>query len=217
LNPPPLLALSAYFPIPIGRTISKEGKVFLSRKAEREKSTRRRSGLWPESKWEYLILISLPGLAIFWLFILPLITGPTLSRSQMEWKEFLGDDPKGYPLEVIRHGYRMIRAYRAEPQKKDGRQERGANLVEWEWYAEVKNKSNRDLEFYLNYSLVDKDHLLVDVDYLILKREAPAWETVTIEHKTEMPYEDLARVSTGVWEISWGEGKISHKNRRKGY
>jgi hypothetical protein len=36
-------------------------------------------------------------------------------------------------------------------------------------------------------------------------------------HQTEMVYEDLPRVVTGVWEISWEEGKTVRKIRRKGF
>ena len=189
----------------------------MTAKLKEEKSLPRLFKLRLETKWAYILLFSLPCLAVFYLYFFPLITGPTLSEAQMEWKEFQGDDPRGYPLEVVSHGYRMIRAYRSESQKKSSTESRKANLVEWEWYVAVKNKSNRDLEVYVSYSLVDRDRLLVDVDYLIAKKPILAWETLTFEHKTAMIYEDIPRVSTGVWEISRAEGKSSFKNRRKGF
>ena len=168
-------------------------------------------------KWLYLGLLLLLGLALFLIFGLPALLGPRLSKSQQEWTKFQGDDPKGYPLEVVSHGYRMIRAYRSEPQTDRGNPSRTANLVEWEWKVLIKNKSNRDEKVFVNYFLVDKDHLPVDGDYVILPRSAPGWETVTIQHQTEMVYEDLPRVATGVWEISWGEGKFSSRTRRNGF
>ncbi len=170
-----------------------------------------------ERKWIYIALIALSGIVLFLIFGLPPLLGPRLSDQHKQWIEFQGDDPKGYPLEVVSHGYRMIRAFRSEPQKAQGPQSRAANLVEWEWKVVIKNKSDRDEVVLVNYFLVDKDHLLVDVDYMISPKPAPAWETVTIQHKTEMVYEDLPRITTGVWEISWGEGKGFSQSRRKGY
>ncbi len=187
----------------------------MAAKLKEEKSLPKFFKLRLQTKWHYILLFSIPCLALFYLYFFPL--GPTLSKAQMEWKEFQGDDPKGYPLEVVSHGYRMIRAYQSKPQKKPSTESRKANLVEWEWYVTVKNKSNRDSEVYVSYSLVDKDRLPVDVDFLIAKKPILAWETVTFEHKTDMIYEDLPRVSTGVWEISRAEGKSSLKNRRKGF
>jgi hypothetical protein len=167
--------------------------------------------------WLYIAVIALSCIVLFLVFGLPLLLGPRLSDQQKQWKEFRGDDPKGYPLEVVSHGYRMVRAYRSEPQKAQGPRSRAANLVEWEWKVVIKNKSDRDENVYVNYLLVDKDHLLVDVDYMISPKPAPAWETVTIQHKTEMVYEDLPRIATGVWEISRGGGKGSSPSRTKGY
>ena len=166
-----------------------------------------------ERRWLYIALVLLSCIGLFLIFGLPRFVGPRLSDQQKQWKEFQGDDLKGYPLEVVGHGYRLIRAYRSHPQKAQGPQSRAANLVEWEWRVVIKNKSNRDENVLVNYFLVDKDHLLVDVDYLISPKPAPAWETVTIQHKTEMVYEDLPRVTTGVWEISWE----SKKKRRDGF
>jgi hypothetical protein len=168
-------------------------------------------------KWLYIALIALSCIVLFLIFGLPLLLGPRLPDQQKQWKEFRGDDPKGYPLEVVTHGYRMVRAYRSEPQKAQGPRSRAANLVEWEWKVVIKNKSDRDENVYVNYLLVDKDHLLVDVDYMISSKPAPAWETVTIQHKTEMVYEDLPRIATGVWEISWGGGKGSSQKRTRAF
>ncbi len=176
---------------------------------------RKRVTLRLERKWLLPGIVFLAGIAAFLIFGLPILLGPSLSTSQKEWKEFQGDDPKGFPLEVVRHGYRMIRVYRSEPQKAKGT--RPAHLVEWEWKVTIQNRSSRDVEFYVNYFLVDQDHLLVDVDYMISPQPAPARETVTIQRKTEMVYEDLHRVTTGVWEIGWGQEKPSLKRKRKGF
>jgi hypothetical protein len=54
-----------------------------------------------------------------------------------------------------------------------------------------------------------------DVDSAILQNPAPSGETVVITHQTEMVYEDLPRVVTGVWEIFWEEGPAVQKIRRK--
>lgn len=166
-------------------------------------------------KWLYIGFIALSCILLFLIFGLPALLGPRLSNSQKQWNEFQGDDPKGYPLEVVSHGYRMIRAYRSKPEKTQGIQP--ANLVEWEWKVVIKNKSNRDENIRVNYFLVDKDLLRVDVDYMISPKPAPAWETVTIQHKTEMVYEDLHRVATGVWEISGDVEKSLLQKRRRGY
>lgn len=168
-------------------------------------------------KWLYIAILALSCIILFLIFGLPALLSPRLSDQQKQWKEFRGDDPKGYPLEVMSHGYRMVRAYRSEPQKAQKAQSRPSNLVEWEWKVVIKNKSDRDENVYVNYRLADKDHLLVDVDYMISPKPAPAWETVTIEHKTEMVYEDLPRIATGVWEISWGGGKGSSQKRTRGF
>jgi hypothetical protein len=90
-------------------------------------------------------------------------------------------------------------------------------LLEWEWKITVKNKSRRDQEVYADYALVDKERLMVDLDSTILQKPAPSGETVEITHQTEMFYEDLPRVATGVWEISWEEGKAVRHSRRKGF
>lgn len=170
-----------------------------------------------ERKGLYIALIALSCIVLFLIFVLLPLLGPRLSDQQKQWKEFQGDDPKGYPLEVMSHGYRMVRAYRSKPQKAQRAQSRPSNLVEWEWKVVIKNKSDRDENVYVNYLLVDKDHLLVDVDYMISPKPAPAWETVPIQHKTEMIYEDLPRIATGVWEISWGGGKGSSQKRTRGF
>jgi hypothetical protein len=167
-------------------------------------------------KWLYVGFIALPCILILLIFGLPALLGPRLSYSQKQWKEFHGDDPKGYPLEVVSHGYRMIRAYRSKPEKTQRTQSRSVNLVEWEWKVVIKNKSNRDENILVNYFLVDKDQLRVDVDYMISPKQAPAWETVTIQHKTEMVYEDLHRIATGVWEISGDVEKSLLQKRRRG-
>jgi hypothetical protein len=168
-------------------------------------------------KWLYLILGGLLCLVLFLALGLPLLLGPSLSKSQQQWREFTGDDPFGYPLEVVSHAFRMIRAYRREAQSPSAGQARSINVLEWEWKITVKNKSRRDREFYAQYALVDKEGLMVDLDSTILQKPAPSGEIVEITHQTEMFYEDLPRVATGVWEISWGEGKAAQHSRRKGF
>ncbi len=165
-------------------------------------------------KWLYSGIIGLSCVLLFLLFGLSYLLEPRLSDHQKQWKEFRADDPKGYPLEVVSHGYRMIRGYRSKPEKTQGIQP--ANLVEWEWKVVIKNKSNRDANIRVNYFLLDKDQFRVDVDYMISSKPAPAWETVTIQHKTEMVYEDLPRVVTGVWEISGDVEKSLLQKRRRG-
>jgi hypothetical protein len=168
-------------------------------------------------KWLYLILSGLLCLVLFLVLGLPRLLGPSLSKSQQEWRGFTGDDPHGYPLEVVSHGFRMIRAYRRETPSPSAGQARSINVLEWEWKITVKNKSRRDQEVYAHYALVDKERLMVDLDSTILQKPAPSGETVEITHQTEMFYEDLPRVATGVWEISWGEGKAVRHSRRKGF
>ena len=168
-------------------------------------------------KWIYLILVGLLCLVLFLVFGLPRLLGPGLSKSQQEWQEFTQDDPQGYPLEVVSHGFRMTRAYRREAPPVSAGQSRSINVLEWEWKIAVKNKSGRDLEVYAHYALVDKERLMVDLDATILQKPAPSGETAEIIHQTEMFYEDLPRVATGVWEISWEEGKAVRHSRRKGF
>jgi hypothetical protein len=168
-------------------------------------------------KWLYLVFFALLCLVSFLVFGLPRFLGPSLSKSQQEWREFTKDDPQIYPLEVVSHGFRMTRAYRKEAPSASPGQPRSINVLEWEWRIAVKNKSRRDLEVYANYALVDKERLMVDLDSTILQRPVPAGETVEITHQTEMVYEDLPRVATGVWEISWEEGKGVRHSRRKGF
>jgi hypothetical protein len=165
----------------------------------------------------YLVLAGLLCLVLFLVFGLPLLLGPSLSKSQQEWREFTNDDPQGYPLEVVSHGFRMIQAYRREVPSSSAGQPRSINVLEWEWKIAVKNKSWRDLEVYVQYALVDKERLMVDLDSTILQRPAPSGETVEITHQSEMLYQDLPRVATGVWEISWQEGKTVRHSRRKGF
>ncbi len=169
-------------------------------------------------KWVYLVLLVIAGLVLFLLYGLPYFSAPRLSKPQQQWQEFSQDAPPGHPLEVVSHGYRMIRAYRREaPASAPGAASRTIHVVEWEWKITVKNKTNRDMEVFANYYLVDGDHLMVDVDSAILQKPAPSGENVAIIHQTEMVYEDLPRVVTGVWEISWEEGKTVQKIRRKGF
>ena len=169
-------------------------------------------------KWVYLVLLVIAALVLFLLYGLPHFSAPRLSKSQQQWQEFSQDAPPGHPLEVVSHGYRMIRAYRREaPAGAPGAASRSLHVVEWEWKIAVKNKTNRDMEVFANYYLVDKDHLMVDVDSAILQKPAPSGESIAIMHQTEMVYEDLPRVVTGVWEISWEEGKTVRKIRRKGF
>jgi len=178
---------------------------------------RKRFRLHLSRKWLYPILIGLLGLVLFLLFGLPCLFGPSLSKSQQEWQEFSKDDPHGYPLEVVSHRFRMVQAYRREAPSSSGGQSRSINVLEWEWKIVVQNKSWRDLDVYANYALVDKERLMVDLDSAILQKPAPAGETAEITHQTEMVYEDLPRVATGVWEISWEEGKALRHSRRKGF
>jgi len=165
--------------------------------------------------WVYLTLLVIAGLVFFLLYGLPYLSEPRLSKSQQQWQEFTLDAPPGHALEVVSHGYRMIRAYRREAPVRAQGPSRSINIVEWEWKIAVKNKTNRDMEIFANYYLVDRDHLMVDVDSAILQKPAPSGETVAITHQTEMVLEDLPRVATGVWEISWEEGKSAQKIRRK--
>jgi hypothetical protein len=164
-------------------------------------------------KWVFLISATLACVFFFLVFGFPLLTGPRLSPDQKQWKEFQGDDPQGYPLEVVSHGYRMIQACRREPKRTEGSPSRFANLVEWEWKIVIKNKSPRNEQVYVHYFLVDKERLRVDVDYRISPQPVRAWETVTVQHQTEMVYEDLPRIAAGAWEISWG----GSQKKRKGF
>ena len=170
---------------------------------------------WP--KWLKIGLVVFPILALFLILVLPRFFGPSLSRDQQKWREFSGDDPGGHSLQVIRHGYRMIQAYRSKERMIRGKHFRSADLVSWEWFVEIHNKSWRDLETYIHYDLVDKDRLLVDVDYVIDKQTIPSGATVRVEHQSEMLLVDAQRVVTGVWEISWSEARRSQKSRRKNY
>lgn len=111
----------------------------------------------------------------------------------------------------------MIQAYRSEERMIWGKRFRSADLVSWEWFVEIRNKSWRDLETYIHYDLVDKDRLLVDVDYVIDKQTIPSGATVRLEHQSELLHVDAQRVVTGVWEISWSEARRSQKSRRKNY
>ena len=166
-------------------------------------------------KWVVLALVVFAGLVLFLLYGLPYLSAPRLSKSQEQWQEFSRDAPPGHPLEVVSHGYRMIRAYRREAPSSARESSRSIPVVEWEWKIAVKNKTNRDREVFANYYLVDRDHLMVDMDSAILQKPAPSGETVVITHQTEMVYEDLPRVVTGVWEIFWEEGTAVQKIRRK--
>ena len=168
-------------------------------------------------KWVYLTLLVIAGLVFSLLYGLPYLSEPRLSKSQQQWQEFSQDAPQGYPLEVVSHGYRMIRAYRREAPASAQEKSRSVNVVEWEWKIAVKNQANRDMEVFVNYYLVDSDHLMVDLDSAILQKPAPSGETDAITHQTEMVYEDLPRVVAGVWEIFWEEGKSAQKIRRKGF
>ena len=168
-------------------------------------------------KWVVLALVVFAGLVLFLLYGLPYLSAPRLSKSQEQWQEFSRDAPPGHPLEVVSHGYRMIRAYRRDTPASARGPSRSINVVEWEWKIAVKNETNRDMEVFANYYLVDRDHLMVDVDTAILQKPAPSGETVVITHQTEMVYEDLPRAVTGVWEIFWEEGKAVPKVRRKGF
>jgi len=168
-------------------------------------------------KWVYLAAAALAGLVLFLLYGLPYLSAPRLTKSQEQWREFSLDAPPGHPLEVVSHGYRMIRVYRREAPAGGGGQPRSVHIVEWEWKIAVKNKTRRDMEVFASYSLVDRDRLMVDVDSAIMQRPAPSGETVTIAHQTEMVLEDLPRVATGVWEIAWEEGRSASKVRRKGF
>ena len=164
-------------------------------------------------KWVYPALVVLIGLVLFLLYGLPYLSAPRLSKSQAQWQEFSRDASPGHPLEVVSHGYRMIRAYRREAPPSARGPSRKIQVVEWEWKIEVKNKTNRDMEVFANYYPVDKDHLVVDVDSAILQKPAPSGETVAIIHQSEMVCEDLPRVVTGVWQIFWEEGKAVQKAR----
>ncbi len=155
-------------------------------------------------KYLYIGFTSLFCLVLFFIFVIPALLGPRISDSQKQWNEFRGDDPKNFPLEVVGHAYRMVRTYRTDS---------GKPILQWEWKVEIKNRSTRNEHVLVNYFLVDKDGLLVDVDYLISRRPAPGWETVIIGHKTEMAYEDLRRIFTGAWQVSWEGGK----KKRIGY
>ena len=117
----------------------------------------------------YLTLLVIAGLVFFLLYGLPYLSEPRLSKSQQQWQEFSQDAPQGYPLEVVSHGYRMIRAYRREAPASARGPSRNIHIVEWEWKIAVKNKTNRDMEIFANYYLVDRDHLMVDVDSAILQ------------------------------------------------
>lgn len=170
---------------------------------------------WPN--WLKIGLAALPILALTLFFFVPPFFGPTLSSDQQKWREFSGDDPGRNSLEVVRHGYRMIQAYRSEERMSRGKRFRSADLVLWEWFVEIRNKSWKDLDTYIHYYLVDKERLWVDVDYTVDKRTISSGATVRVEHQSEMLHVDAQRVVTGVWEISWSEARQPRKSRRINY
>ncbi len=98
-----------------------------------------------------------------------------------------------------------------------GKRFRSADLVLWEWFVEIRNKSWKDLDTYIHYYLVDKERLWVDVDYTVDKRTISSGATVRVEHQSEMLHVDAQRVVTGVWEISWSEARQPRKSRRINY
>ena len=164
-----------------------------------------------------LALGMVAGVVLLFQYGLPFFRAPRLSDSQKQWKEYSRDAPPGHPLEVVAHGYRMIRAYRKEVAPGSGAPPRDLNLVEWEWKILVRNRTLQDREVFANYYLVDENRLMVDADALILQKPVPSGETVTILHQTDMVYEDSFRVASGVWEIFWEEGKTLRKVRREGF
>lgn len=158
----------------------------------------------------YISVAAAAGLATLLIFLILWLMGPRLSASQKQWKRFSGDDLHPYSLKVVSHGYRMVRVHKGEGRVMDGRRYSAADLVEWEWKVVLQNTSNYDLEVYVNYYLMDKDHLLVDIDSLIAQKPVPAGNTITVQRKTEMVYADIKRVVEGVWELSWTEDRSSH-------
>ena len=166
-----------------------------------------------KKKWFLVSGVVLACLALLIGFLVSRYWGPTLPAEQKQWKEFSGDDPGNHSLKVVSHGYRMSRVYESKTSD--------ATLVEWEWAINIQNRTNRRIDVYVSYTLIDQARLPVDVDVVIAKQEIPPGETVTVQHETEMNSADIGRVAAGAWELSWQEdmksGRKAFRSKSKGF
>jgi hypothetical protein len=130
---------------------------------------------------------------------------PELTEEQKEWKTFnrnVDTDDPNYPLEVLSDGYKMIRAYRTEAREVKGTKIPAEDRVEWGWKMTIKNKSIRKIKVYVEYILKDQDGFKVAYGNTNIEETVVyAGDTITIQEKTTMPYENVNRVSTSGWTI----------------
>jgi len=144
---------------------------------------------------------------------------PSLTRSQKKWKiyhrdinsdniecqlEVLEDidfskpvseiDDLEYPLEVIEDGYKLIVLYKTKKPIEYS--------VEWGWKLLLRNLSRRDIDFWLEYKLIDKDDFVLTRYSHRFSKTIKAGETSKLQETSRMGYEEAKRVKGRVWKIS---------------
>jgi len=99
-------------------------------------------------------------------------------------------DPN-FPLMVLGDGYKMVRVYQDMP---------GVYGVEWVWRMTIKNRTDREVRFSVDYKLQDGDL------FTLSSSQAPAHtiypgQTATVEKTEVLPYEKVKQVETSNWYI----------------
>jgi hypothetical protein len=95
------------------------------------------------------------------------------------------------PLEVVNDGYKMVRIYEDLMEHE---------LVEWAWLVTLKNRTAREINFFLEYKLQDADSFLLASSVEQSKKIGPG-ETLTLEKKDSMLYKSAKRVTASKVDI----------------
>jgi hypothetical protein len=134
-----------------------------------------RADMWDDIKERYLIT-ALPGKGQF---------VPSPPRANMKNPNF--------PLEVINDGYKMVRIYQDLMEN---------DLVEWAWLVTLRNRTEREITFSLEYKLQDDDTFLLASAREQSRKIGPG-ETLTLENKDSMPYASAKRVTASKIDIKF--------------
>ncbi|NLD36772.1 MAG: hypothetical protein GX654_07885 [Desulfatiglans sp.] len=96
----------------------------------------------------------------------------------------------------------MIRAYREEALKIKGTKIPAKDKVEWGWQITIKNKTSRNIKVYIEYFLTDQDGFQVGYGNIFIDdARIPAGQTIILQEKATMPYENVKMVSKSFWKI----------------
>ena len=117
---------------------------------------------------------------------------------------------KHYPLKHIQDGYKMIKIIDASAASDD--YAKWGKVVVWEWQYTLKNVSENDLTFYIDYTLTDENFTPKASDGKLFYLESGG--TGTYSSTSYLPIDRLADVESRKWKISLTPPRVRNRTGR---